>query len=228
MAGESKSTVEQELKIKLSRKDLKRVFEAFTAKKDVRKSVARKYRPRAYFDTENLSLYRNDMSLRVQYKDDKKGDARGYEQTVKFELPVDENVARKALLRKECKDATPTQTPDLTLVSDADARERLDPFKGEKLTHIFTAKVKRRYFEIEVGKGKKKGTVEIAFDVGKIVLATGEAQVPLCEIEIEHKGGSAKAIKAVKKKIKALAPSARVQPLSKAQQGSRLFLRQKN
>jgi inorganic triphosphatase YgiF len=223
----SKSSVEQELKIQLSRGDLEKVFRAFAAKKSVRENIKHKYKPRAYFDTEDLDLHQKEISVRVQYVPGKGLDVGGYEQTVKFDLPHGGNTAGGAFFRKECKDMVPDSDPDLKCVSDPEARAILRTFRTEKLSHLFTAAIERRYFDLEAGKGRKKGTVEIAFDVGEIILTSDGTRHALYEIEIESKAGSAKAIDAVKKKIMKIAPSAKVQLLSKSQQGSKLYRRSK-
>ncbi|MBI1216209.1 MAG: CYTH domain-containing protein, partial [Alphaproteobacteria bacterium] len=204
-----------------------KVFRHFAAKKSVRDNIEHKYKPRAYFDTENLDLDQKAISVRVQYVPGKGMDVGGYEQTVKFDLPHGSVMAGDALFRKECKDMVPDADANLKFVSDPEARAILKTFRAEKLSHLFTAAIERRYFEMEAGKGKKKGTVEIAFDVGEIILTSDGTRHALYEIEIESKRGSAKAINAVKKKILGIAPSAKVQTLSKSQQGSELYRRSK-
>lgn len=219
----STSEIEQELKIQLSARDLEKVFREL--KKKAEGKVEHKYLPRAYYDTRDLRLYRNSISIRVQYKPGKGGKIGGYEQTLKFELPQSEAVIKGAFFRKECKDMIRTRLPQLAHVSDRDGRARARPFQKKKLIHIFTAAIERRSFEMKVGGGKKKGVVEVAFDVGEIILDSNGRHYAFFEIEIELVKGSPEAIEVLEKKIRGMARSARHQPLSKSQHGSRLYRR---
>lgn len=222
MTAPSRSEVEQELKISLSVQDLERVFKAFSSGVD-KGDISHKYLPRAYFDTPDLQMHAQGISLRVQYKPGKKGKLGSHEQTVKFDLPGDAARVDGALYRKECKDGLSSAHPDLAAISDADAKARIAPFKDKSLKHIFTAAIERRYFNVEAGKGKEWGEVELAFDVGDISLPeTGDSQ-KFAEIEIEIKKGSAQAIHQIRDRILAIAPSAKVQTDDKSAQGARLY-----
>lgn len=218
----SSSSKELEVKIDISPDDLERVFAHLSASVRPR-DIQHKYRPRQYFDTDNLDLHRNGTALRVQYKPGAKGYAGTYEQTVKVTMDCH---TPGALLRKECKDAIPTGRPDMSAVSDRKGREAVAPFVDCKLSHIFTAAVERRFFDLRIRDKKKKtkAIVEVAFDVGYLSLPSGQSEA-FCEIEIELKKGKARALKQVKKEILKLAPSARVQAESKADHGVTLYLR---
>jgi len=223
LAKKHASEIEQELKISLTREDLEKVFASFA--KDVKKTdIRHKFLPRDYYDTEDLAMQAAGVSLRVQYKPGKNGTLGSYEQTVKFALTPDGAADAEALYRKECKDMLDKNRPDMARVADPEAVQVIKPFKNKELKHIFTAAIERRYFNVAAGKGKKRGEVELAFDVGKITLpdAAGVEQ-PLAEIEIEIKKGSPKAIAAIKEKIFKIAPGARVQREDKSAQGSRLY-----
>jgi inorganic triphosphatase YgiF len=223
LAKKHKSEVEQELKISLTKEDLEKVFKFFA--EEVKKTEIRhKFMPRDYYDTEKLEMQDAKVSLRVQYKAGKNGALGSYEQTVKFALTPDSEADQEALYRKECKDTLDNKAPDMELVDDPEAIEAIKPFKNKSLKHIFTAAIERRYFNVEVGKGKKWGEVELAFDVGKITLPDYDGiEEPLAEIEIEIKKGSPKAIAAIKEQIFKIAPSARVQHEDKSAQGSNLY-----
>lgn len=222
MTKQHKSEVEQELKISLSIEDLEKVFKEFSS--EVSKGdIEHKYLPRAYFDTPDLEMYDAGVSVRVQYKPGKKGKLGSHEQTVKFELPPDPAKVADALYRKECKDLVEGAQPDLELVHDADAAEKIKPFKNKSLKHIFTAAIERRYFNVEAGKGKEWGEVELAFDVGEISLPdTGDSQ-KFAEIEIEVKDGSPEAINKIRDRIFKIAPSAQIQTDAKSVQGSKMY-----
>ena len=220
----STSTIEQEVKIQLSARDLEKVFRMLKKKADGK--VEHKYLPRAYYDTHDLRLYQNAISVRMQYKPGKGGKIGGYEQTLKFEMmPIagNENVIEGAFFRKECKDMVGGRFPQLARVSDREGRSRVRRFRNKRLIHLFTAAIERRSFEMKVGGGKKKGIVEVAFDVGEIILDSNGRHYPFYEIEIELVKGSPEAIEVLEKKIRRMARSARHQPLSKSQHGSRLY-----
>lgn len=223
MAQKKKPEIETEQKISLSAQEMETVFRALSRKSGAGK-VTHKYRPRMYYDTPRLGLYRHDLSLRVQYKSGKSGQLGCYEQTVKMEVAPKSPLEKGVLLRKECKDDLPTHRPSLAAVSDRQARKALAPFKGKKLVHIFTAAMERRYFDWKLRDGKKKGVVEVAFDRGEIVLPRNNRSRGFCEIEIELKKGGPRFIALARDEILRLAPSARVQKLSKAEQGIRFFL----
>lgn len=223
MAKKHKSEVEQELKISLTKEDLEKVF-TFFADEVKKAEILHKFMPRDYYDTDALEMQDVKISLRVQYKPGKNGELGSYEQTVKFALTPDADADSEALYRKECKDTLDNNAPDMDLVDDKGAVEAVKPFKNKKLKHIFTAAIERRYFNVAVGKGKKRGEVELAFDVGKITLPDyAGVEQPLAEIEIEIKKGSPKAIAAVKDKIFKIAPSAQVQREDKSAQGVKLY-----
>ena len=217
-----KAEDEQEVKIRLSKGDLEKVFNALS-KKYPPKEIDHKYMPRAYWDTPALDLDGANISVRMQYKEGKEGELGGHEQTVKFELAPKGTLAKGAVLRREIKDIMPDHQPDLSIVTAVKAKAALQPFVKKRLKHLFTAAIERRYFEAEIGHGKKKGTVEIAFDVGQIILPHNGRRYPLYEIELEVKSGSKDAIDRLREQIIAIAPSAKIQPLSKSQQGSRLY-----
>lgn len=220
---------EHEIKIRLSAGDLEKVFNALAKKYGGH--IEHKYLPRAYYDTDDLKLYQNNLSLRMQYKEGKGKRLGGYEQTVKSDLAANNNTIAGALFRREVKDMMPGPQPDINAVSDASTAKALAPFAGEKLRHLFTAAIERRYFVAKTGSAaagpKQKspdGKVEIAFDVGGIIMAGDGGFHPFHEIELEHKSGDPAALLALRDEILKLAPSAVVQPLSKSQQGCQLYL----
>ena len=227
MASEkSKSEVETELKIKLSHEDLEKVFKSLT-KMDGASEVSHKFRPRMYYDTLDLQLYKNKISLRVQYKKGKNGNLGGYEQTVKVELQPDSRLGTGILLRKECKNGVKSHQPELASVVDPVAQDALKPFQNKTLVHIFTAAMERRSFDWELKNGGNRGVVEVAFDVGQLILPQNNAHEDFAEIEVEIKSGGGEFIEIVKNEILKIAPSAKIQPLSKSEQGSLFYLKHK-
>ena len=224
MASRHHEEIEQEVKIKLSRGDLEKVFRS-VSRRYAPKEVTHKYMPRHYYDTATLQLHKNAISLRIQYKSGRGKAVGGYEQTVKFELPHGNKVAKGALFRKECKNMLDEHEPDLHEISDRQARAIMKSFRNRRMRHLFTAAIERRYFEVEVGHGRKKATIEVAFDVGEIILSSNGRHYPFYEIELEKKRGNARGLDKLRERILKTAKSARLQPLSKSQQGCELHLK---
>jgi inorganic triphosphatase YgiF len=223
-APKNQSEVETELKIKLSLEDLEKVFKSLT-KMDGTSEASHKFRPRMYYDTPDLQLYKNKISLRVQYKKGKKGHLGGYEQTVKVELQPDPRLGTGVLLRKECKNGVKSHKPELASVVDPAAQAALKPFQGKNLVHIFTAAIERRSFDWKLKSGENHGMVEVAFDVGRIILPQNNAHEDFAEIEVEIKHGGGEFIEIVRNEILKIAPSAKIQPLSKSEQGCQFYLK---
>lgn len=217
----NKSEIETELKIKLSPKDMEKVFKALV-KKECTSEISHQFTPRIYYDTPNLLLHQNRISLRVQYNLGKNGHLGNYEQTLKLELTSDTPSIKEVLRRKECINSLKTPRPDLQAITDKQAQEILNsPLKNKKLVHIFTAAIERRLFDLRLKDGSN---VEIAFDSGYLVLPKNDAYQNFSEIEIELKKGKTDFIEVIKNEIMRIAPSAKVQTLSKAKQGVQLYL----
>ena len=221
-ARDEASEVEVELKIKLSPADLEKVFLILREKVGL-SEIKHKFSSRAYYDTPDLGLYNKGLSLRVQEIPGKSGNPGGYEQTLKMEVLPDQPLKESVMMRRECRDNISTHIPSLAAVSDPQAQEAVKSFRDKSLVPIFTSAIERRYFEMELD----HGAVELAFDVGKLILAEGGWHQDFSEIEIEVKRGDADLIDIVKKEILRIAPSGAVQPLSKSAQGSQLYLKYK-
>lgn len=220
--AKSRTENELELKISLSKGDLEKVFAHF-AGRIPKSEIKHKYLPREYYDTTNMDLYQRGVSLRVQYKKGVGGKLGSFEQTVKLEQKPEATVA-DALQRRECKNFLPNRRPDLSAVDDAETKSKIKGIKNSELVHIFTASIERRYFNVVSDKKGEKGVIELAFDVGEITTLFDGKSSEFFEIEIERKQGSAKAINTLRDKIMSLAPSAKIQKLSKAELGSRRCL----
>jgi len=223
---QGKPETEAELKIKLSREDMEKVFKVLSGRGGVSK-VSNKFHPRMYYDTPDLQLYKNNLSLRVQYKPGKKGRLGGYEQTIKVELKPDSPLEKGVMLRRECRNDIKNHRPDLATVVDSMARRAIKSFRGKKLVHIFTATIERRLFDMKLKNGKKRGLVEVSFDAGQLILPHDNRHRDFTEIEIEIKRGGREFIGIVKDEILKIAPSAKIQLLSKSDQGSRFYLKYK-
>ena len=212
--------IEIELKLILPQTQLESVFDVLK-KQAVKGKIKDKFRPRDYYDTSDLELSSRMVALRVQHKEKK-----GYEQTIKAAMDgVDEKSEDGVLARMEWKDLIPENKPDLKLIKSSDAKSTVKGIKNKHLMHIFTASVKRRYFDmsVEMPDGSM-AVVELAFDLGDVALAAPyNGTAPVCEIEIEKKSGSVKAIDIVKEQILKMAPDAKVSTISKAATGYQLY-----
>lgn len=201
----SRVETEIELKIKLSSSDLEKVFAVFSRTARVKTAA----KTRVYYDTPNLDLHAQGFSLRLEPD--------GKTQTFKMGEGA---AAGGALSRRECKDEVRDGAPSLAAVTDPAARAALAALPSDApLIPVFTADLTRRAFDLEV----EGGTVELAFDTGALVVTGDRARQDFHEIEIELKHGPAAIIEALRAEIFTLAPSAAVQPFSKAAQGVRLF-----
>ncbi len=222
----NQSEIETELKIKLSIGDMEKVFQTLS-KMSSASEINHKFLPRMYYDTPDLQLHNRKISLRVQYRSGKAGQLGGYEQTVKFALSPAAALGQGVLFRKECKNILDGHTPDLAAVTDREAQGVIKSFKNKTLVPIFTAAIERRAFDWKLKHGKKTGVVEIAFDAGKIILLKDNKHSNFTEIELEIKQGGAEFIDIVRAKILSIAPSARIQRLSKSEQGIAFYLKHK-
>jgi inorganic triphosphatase YgiF len=222
-ARKSKNHVEAETKISLSRADLEMVLLKLQ-RKAAEGTFRHKYVPRRYFDTPNLELHNVGLSLRVQYAAGKSGTLGSYEQTFKYDIaPQDsaDDASAEVRARREVRDAIPTHMPDIAATNDAPTKELLKDVDNKSLRHIFTASIERRLFEMPVG---KQGKVELAFDCGTIYLADDpQCSVEVDEVEIEVKKGSPAIIAEIREMILDMASTAEIQPLSKAEQGVKLY-----
>jgi len=97
----NKSKIETELKIKLSPKDMEKVFQKLIKEKG-ESEVFHKFTPRTYYDTPNLLLHKNGISLRVQYNPGRNGQIGNHKQTLKLKSTSATPLVKGVLQRKEC------------------------------------------------------------------------------------------------------------------------------
>lgn len=142
-----------------------------------RNKGSRKHLKSVYYDTPERALRRNGLSLRVR-----QSGAR-FVQTVKTE------VADDPLRRGEWEASVPSLAPDLALAMPFIPEKLRSSLEAHPLEAIFTADVHRHARMIDL----PTGTVEVAFDQGELT-AAGDRSLPVSEIELELKGGSASTI----------------------------------
>jgi triphosphatase len=143
---------------------------------NARNKGARKHLKSVYYDTPERTLRCNGLSLRVR-----QSGAR-FVQTVKTDAVDD------PLRRGEWEARVSSLAPDLALAMPFIAEKLHSHLEAQPLEAVFTADVHRHARMVDL----PSGTVEIAFDRG--VLTAGDRTLPVSEIELELKSGSATAI----------------------------------
>lgn len=143
---------------------------------NARNKGSRKHLKSVYYDTPERLLRRNGLSLRVR-----RSGAR-FVQTVKTEAADD------PLRRGEWQASVPSLAPDLALAMPFIPDKLRSHIEAQPLEVVFTADVHRHARIVDL----PSGTVEIAFDRGE--LTAGDRSLPVSEIELELKSGSANAI----------------------------------
>src|SRR6516164_7946233 len=143
---------------------------------NARNKGTRKHLKSVYYDTPERTLRRNGLSLRVR-----QSGAR-FVQSVKAEFGDD------PLRRGEWEATVPSIDPDLGLAIPFIPPNLRADLERHQLEAVFTADIHRRTRIIEL----PSGTVEVALDHG--FLKSGNRSMPVNEIELELKGGSAGAI----------------------------------
>lgn len=143
---------------------------------NARNKGTRKHLKSVYYDTPERLLRRNGLSLRVR-----QSGAR-FVQTVKTDAVDD------PLRRGEWEASVPSLAPDLALAMPFIPEKLRSRLEVQPLEAVFTADIHRHARVIDL----PSGSVEIAFDQGE--LTAGDRAMPVSEIELELKSGSAGAI----------------------------------
>jgi inorganic triphosphatase YgiF len=143
---------------------------------NARNKGTRKHLKSIYYDTPERTLRRNGLSLRVR-----QSGAR-FVQTVKAESGGD------PLRRGEWEASVPSIAPDVGLAIPFIPAKLRSDLERHQLEAVFTADIHRHARIVDL----PSGAVEVAFDHG--FLKSGDRSLPVTEIELELKGGSASAI----------------------------------
>jgi triphosphatase len=136
----------------------------------------RKHLKATYYDTPERKLWRNRLSFRVR-----RTGAR-FVQTVKAEQADD------PLRRGEWEASVPSMAPDIALAMPFIPLKLRSDLEAHGLEPVFVTDIKRHQRLVDL----PSGTVEVVFDRG--VLKAGDRTMPVSEIELELKSGSASAI----------------------------------
>src|SRR3954452_23475833 len=143
---------------------------------NARNKGTRKHLKSVYYDTPERTLRRNGLSLRVR------------QSGARFVQTVKTDAADDPLRRGEWEASVPSLAPDLALAMPFIPEELRGQIEAQSLEAVVTADVRRHARMIDL----PSGTVEIAFDRGE--LTAGNRSLPVSEIELELKSGSASAI----------------------------------
>lgn len=143
---------------------------------NARNKGTRKHLKSVYYDTPERLLRRNGLSLRVR------------QSGARFVQTVKTDAADDPLRRGEWEASVPSLAPDLALAMPFILEKLRSHLEAQPLEAVFTADVHRHARMIEL----PSGTVEISFDQG--VLTAGDRSLPVSEIELELKSGSASTI----------------------------------
>jgi triphosphatase len=174
--GSATSGAEIELKLLVDANRLAELENAPIIVANARNKGTRRHLKSVYYDTPERMLWRNGLTLRVRQS------GLRFTQTVKAEAGND------PLRRGEWEAAVASLAPDIALAMPfVPAKLRAD-LARQPLQAIFISDIRRHQRIIEL----PSGTVEIAFDQG--FLKSGDRSLPVSEIELELKAGSAAAI----------------------------------
>ncbi|OAF06224.1 hypothetical protein AYJ54_20345 [Bradyrhizobium centrolobii] len=140
---------------------------------NARNKGSRKHLKSVYYDTPERTLRRGGLSLRVR------------QSGARFVQTVKTDAADDPLRRGEWEASVPSMAPDLALAMPFVPAKLRDDLETQPLEAVFTADIRRHARIVDL----PSGTVEVAFDQG--VLKAGDRSMPVSEIELELKSGSA-------------------------------------
>lgn len=143
---------------------------------NARNKGTRKHLKSVYYDTSDRALRNSGLSLRVR------------QSGARFVQTVKTDAADDPLRRGEWEASVPSLAPDLALAMPFIPEKLREQLETQPLEAVFTADIHRHARMIDL----PSGTVEIAFDQGE--LTAGARSLPVSEIELELKSGSAGAI----------------------------------
>lgn len=175
-AGSTPAAAEIELKLLVDADRLAEFNDAPVITAHARSKGTRKHLKAVYYDTPERALRDSRLSLRVR-----QSGAR-FVQTVKADAGDD------PLRRGEWEASVSSLAPDIALAAPFIPEKLRADLEQGGLEAVFTSDVHRTVRVIEL----PSGTVEVAFDHG--ILKAGNHSLPVSEIELELKDGSASAI----------------------------------
>ena len=186
-------TSEVELKLAATAKALEQIRGSALAQSTG--APVRKHLDTVYYDTADRRLARRRAALRVRQS------GKRYVQTLKTEGVLIGALAA----RGEWESPIPGPDPDLSVITDPDAKSVLGVVLPGDLAPVFATRFVREARLIDLGgDGEPAARVELAFDEGRIeTLARTD---PICELELELKSGDARAVFHLARRLLAEAP----------------------
>lgn len=140
-----------------------------------------------YFDTPDRDLVKGGLSLRVRQSDGRRV------QTIKADGASATGLFARSEWERPVEDDTPI-LDDTTPIPD------LPSNAADAIAPVFEVKIERRIWMIS----ERDTTIELVLDRGEVV--AGERRVPICEIELELKGGDPAGLFALARRIDAIVP----------------------
>lgn len=202
-------TVEMEMKLTISRKDLKKLLASdLVSRATVKGSIAKQDLLTTYYDTEDYKLTEAGLAYRIR-KNGKK-----YEATIKTELASGGGLSARSEFNIPIEKDVPVLTGFAQLGLDADLEKLL---AGQELRKLFAVEVKR---EIRLLQITDDTLLEMAIDQGKIT--AGKQKEKIDEVELEIKTGSKADLLEFTAKLSALVPVF-IEPHSKFARGLHLL-----
>jgi triphosphatase len=174
--GAAISGAEIELKLLVDPGQLAELENAPIIVANARNKGTRRHLKSVYYDTPERMLWRNGLTLRVRQS------GLRFTQTVKAESGDD------PLRRGEWEAAVSSLAPDIALAMPFFPAKLRADLARQPLQAVFVSDIRRHQRIIELS----SGTIEIAFDQG--FLKSGDRSLPVSEVELELKAGSAAAI----------------------------------
>ncbi|MGH6779719.1 MAG: CHAD domain-containing protein [Bradyrhizobium sp.] len=175
-SGAASTGSELELKLRVDSDRLADFNDAPVIAASPRGKGARKHLKAVYYDTPERMLWRNGLSFRVRQSGSR------FLQTLKTEIADD------PLRRGEREAAVPSIAPDVALAMPFIPAKLRSALESRPLEAVFISDIHRHRRIVDL----PSGTVEVAFDQG--VLKSGDRSMPVSEIELELKRGSASAV----------------------------------
>lgn len=198
--------MEVELKLIVPASDLKQLKRAVLALPNAR-SEGQVDLTSTYYDTLDLALHRNQLTLRVR----KQG--RQFVQTVK----AGDFAGADLLARREWEDSITSWRPDID--APRTGKQLPGSIRERDLRPIFTTSLTRELIDFEPHPSTK---IEVAIDEGGIRTSDGNSIEPISEMELELKCGDPTALYDLALRLLDAVP-VRIEPRSKAERGYRLL-----
>lgn len=198
---------ELELKLRLAPQHLKLLLQHPPLKRLCRGRPVTRRLHSIYYDTPDLSLWRNGYALRVRRAGGR------WVQTLKGEGAMAAGLHQ----RQEWEAEVSASTPDLTKISDpALAKLFSSQAVRDGLRPVFVTEFRRTTRILGFPDGSE---AELAMDRGEV--AAGENRQTLCEIELELTSGNPARLFELAQELQKTIPFA-LEPVSKAERGYRL------